>query len=204
MSSSLRLYAATPVRRARQLIGDLCLVAWVVAWVLIAQRVHDATLRLGAPGQAIDSSATDLADRLRDAGRSVGSVPLVGDDVQRPFNGAGSAADGLAGAGRSQVEAVGNLAHWLGLAVALIPILMVLAFYLPARIRFIRRATAGQRFVDAEADLDLFALRAMTNQPLHVLARISDDPAGAWRRGDTVVIDQLATLELRAVGLRPR
>jgi hypothetical protein len=43
----------------------------------------------------------------------------------------------------------------------------------------------------------------MTHQPLHVLARIDDDPAGAWRRGDAWVIDRLAGLELRSAGLRP-
>ena len=59
------------------------------------------------------------------------------------------------------------------------------------------------RFVDANEDLDLFALRAMARQPLHVLARISDDPAGAWRRQDRRVVHALATLELKEEGLRP-
>ena len=51
------------------------------------------------------------------------------------------------------------------------------------------------------ADLDLFALRALSHQPLHVLAKISDDPAGAWREGDRSVIARLADLELRDCGL---
>ena len=85
--------------------------------------------------------------------------------------------------------------------MALIPILIALAVYVPPRVRFVRRAGAGQRFLDSAADLDLFALRAMTNQPLHVLARISPDPAGAWRVRDRSVIDRLAALELRDVGL---
>ena len=82
-----------------------------------------------------------------------------------------------------QVAGGGVLAQRLGLAIALTPILIVLLFYLPPRITFIRNATAGQQFVDSTPDLDLFAMRALANQPLHVLARISDDPAGAWRRG---------------------
>jgi hypothetical protein len=101
------------------------------------------------------------------------------------------------------VAAVDSLAQWLALAVALIPILVLLWFYVPQRIAFVRRATAGQRFLDSGADLDLFALRAMAHQPLHVLARIDPDPAGAWRRGVPEVIDQLAGLELRSAGLRP-
>ena len=44
---------------------------------------------------------------------------------------------------------------------------------------------------------------AMAHQPLHVLAGIDADPSGAWRRGDPDVVDRLARLELRSVGLRP-
>lgn len=197
-----KLYADTSARRALQVVGDLAVVAWVWIWISIARTVHDATLGLATPGRKIDSSASDLAERLRDAGKTVANVPLVGDNVRTPFDGAGKAASGLSEAGRQQVAAVGSLAHWLGLAVALIPILMLLWFYLPPRIAFIRRATAGRRFLDSGADLDLFALRAMAHQPLHVLGRIDSDPAGAWRRGDSEVIDQLARLELRSVGLQ--
>jgi hypothetical protein len=178
-------------------------VVWVWVWVDIAGKVRHSTLELATPGRKIDASAGDLADNLRDAGETVANVPLIGDEVRSPFDGAGKAASGLSDAGQSQVAAVESLAHWLGLAVALIPILALLWFYLPQRITFVRRATAGQRFLDAGADLDLFALRAMAHQPLHVLARIDPDPAGAWRRGEPQVVDALARLELRSAGLRP-
>jgi hypothetical protein len=197
----MKTYSDLPVRRARQVAGDLLLVLWIWLWVSIADSVHDATLGLAKPGRQIDQSATGLAGRLRDAGESISDVPLVGDDVQKPFAGAGGAADKLAAAGRAQVEAVQTLAFWLGIAVALIPILIAIAVYLPPRIRFVRRATAGKRFLDSAADLDLFALRAMTNQPLHVLARVSDDPAGGWRDRDPDVVRRLAQLELRDCGL---
>ncbi len=197
----MKTYSDLPVRRALQVAGDLLLVLWIWLWVSIADSVHDATLGLARPGRQIDVSATGLAGRLRDAGESISGVPLVGDDVQKPFEGAGGAADNLAAAGRAQVEAVQTLAFWLGIAVALIPILIALAVYLPPRIRFVRRATAGKRFLDSAADLDLFALRAMTNQPLHVLARVSDDPAGGWRDRDPDVVRRLAQLELRDCGL---
>ena len=197
----MKTYSDLPVRRARQVAGDLLLVLWIWLWVSNADSVHDATQGLAKPGRQIDESATGLAGRLRDAGESISGVPLVGDDVQKPFEGAGGAADNLAAAGRAQVEAVQTLAFWLGIAVALIPILIALAVYLPPRIRFVRRATAGKRFLDSAADLDLFALRAMTNQPLHVLARVSDDPAGGWRDRDPDVVRRLAQLELRDCGL---
>jgi hypothetical protein len=197
------LYADLPARRTRQVLGDLVLVAWIVLWIWLAHEVRQATLALAAPGRRIDAASSGLADQLREAGSTVSGIPLVGDGASRPFDGAGGAADQLAAAGRSQVSAVESLAFWLTLAVALIPIVLALAIAVPLRVRFVRRAAAGRRFLDSKADLDLFALRAMANQPLHVLARISDDPAGAWRDRNPVVVRELALLELRSVGLRP-
>jgi hypothetical protein len=74
----------------------------------------------------------------------------------------------------------------------------------PGRLRFIREATAGLKFIDSADDLDLFALRALTNQPMRVLAKVSGDPAGDWRRRDPAVVRRLAELELKDVGLKPR
>lgn len=197
------LYATDNNRRARQYVGDFLLVVWIVTWVRLADTVHDATMKLAAPGRSIESSGSSLAERLRDAGSAVDDTPLIGDQLSAPLDGAGGAADQLADAGTAQAEAVASLAFWLGLCVALIPVLLALGVYLPSRIRFVRRATAGQRFVDSVDDLDLFALRAITNQPLHRLARISHDPAGAWRDGDRDVVRRLAELELSDAGLRP-
>ena len=55
--------------------------------------------------------------------------------------------------------------------------------------------------MDGPADLEVFALRAIAHQPLHVLARVSDDPMTALRERDRAVIARLADLELRANGL---
>lgn len=197
----MKIYADSEVRRSLQMVGDLLLVVWVYLWVQLALVVRDATLTLAEPGQQISDAGNGLAGQLRDAGRTVGDLPLVGGDVRAPFDGAGGAAERIAAAGDAQVQAVHDLAFWLGLAIGAIPILIALAVYLPLRWRFIRQATAGRRFIDATEDLDLFALRALARQPLHRLARISDDPAGAWRRGDAAVVRRLAALELRDSGL---
>ena len=199
----MKLYADGPGRRARQVVGDVLLVLWVAVWLRLAMVVHDATLALAVPGEKIADAGAGLAGKLRDAGSSVGGVPLVGDDVRVPFDGAGDAADRIAAAGVAQVDAVHSLAFWLGLSVGAIPVLIVVAVYVPLRWRFVRAATAGQRFVDSGSDLDQFALRAMAHQPLHRLARISDDPVGSWRSGDARVVRDLAVLEMRDVGLAP-
>jgi hypothetical protein len=199
----MKLYADRPVRRMRQVLGDVLLLLWIAVWVKVALVVRDTTLLLAKPGQQIADAGHGLASKLHDAGSAVGGLPVVGDKVRGPFDGATHAARQIAAAGSSQVDAVHQLAFWLGLTVAAIPILVLLAVYIPVRVRFAREATAGQRFVDAAADLDLFALRAMAAQPMHRLAKVSDDPAGAWRRGDPEVVRELALLALHDAGLAP-
>lgn len=199
----MKLYADLPVRRGLQIVGDVFLVVWLLGWAWFGTAVHDATLRLAEPGHRVESASTSLADRLHDACAEVADLPVVGSAARAPLDDAGDAAGQLAGAGRAQVEAVEGLALWLGWSVALIPILVALLGYLPPRVRFVRRATAVRGLVDSAADLDLFALRALSTQPLHRLAEISDDPARAWREQDEPVVRRLAALELASSGLRP-
>lgn len=197
----MKLYAASPGRRARQVTGDLLLAGWVLLWLWLANVVHDATLALAAPARQVQDAGEGLAGRLRDAGGAAGDLPLVGEQVRSPLEGAGRAADQMAGAGASTVAAVEELAFWVAVAVAVMPVLLALAIHLPGRWRFVREATAAQRFIDTSPDLDLFALRAMAHQPMHRLAAVTHDPVGAWRSGDATVIDALARLELRDAGL---
>jgi hypothetical protein len=194
-------YSEIPARRARQIAGDLWLVAWSALWIWVAFRLYDLVMNLAGPGQAISDSANDLAAQFDDAGGAVAQVPLIGDALRSPFDGMGTAAIAIADAGQTLADAVGVLARFLAIALGVLGIASWAMVWVPVRIAFIRRATAARRLLDATEDLDLFALRAMARQPLHLLARISDDPAGAWRRGDRDVISALASLELRAEGL---
>lgn len=199
----MKLYADTPARATRQVLADVLFLLWLLMWVMAGNAVHDATLELAGPGRQTQESATSLAESMQDAGDALDDVPIVGDSARAPFDQAAEASGALADAGQAEVEAVEGLAFWLRLAVTLIPILVIGALFVPVRWRFIREATAGQRFVDAEADLQLFALRAMSNQPMHQLARVSADPVGAWQRGDRDVVHALAKLEMRSLGLKP-
>ena len=196
-------YAAAPLHRARQVAADVLVLVSVYAAIRAGRAVHTAVLRLAEPGRQLESAGRDIGTSLHAAAAAVGGLPLVGGGVRVPLDRAASATATLVRAGHQQQVAVGQLAVLLGVLIAVIPVLLVLPLWLPARVRFARRAGAARRFIDADADLDLFALRAIASQPMHLLARISDDPAGAWRRGDPDVVRQLAVLELRSVGLRP-
>ena len=197
----MKVYADAPARRTRQLLADVLFVLWLAGWVWVGHVVQHGTAQLASVGQQTDQSASSLASGLTSAGDSLRDLPVVGGGVSEPFDQMSSASQALAAAGRAQVSAVNRLSWVLGISIATIPILTVGVFFLPARWRFAREATAGARFIDAAEDLDLFALRALARQPMHVLAKVSDDPAGAWRARDREVVTALAALELRDSGL---
>jgi hypothetical protein len=144
-----------------------------------------------------------LAGQLQRLSEPIGRVPAVGDQLRSPIDGAAGAAGQMAQAGRDMAHAVEQLAYVLAGVTIALPVLFAVLIWIPRRVRFSRRATAAQRFIDSAADLDLFALRAMANQPMHKLAKISDDPVTAWRERDPTVIAELATLELRSNGIKP-
>ncbi|MEV0793419.1 hypothetical protein [Kribbella sp. NPDC050459] len=199
----MKLYADTGAKRFGQVVGDVMLVAWVWVCVQLGQVVFQVTDALGAPGRKAAEAGDGLAGDLRRLSEPIGKVPAVGDQLRSPIDGAAGAAGKLAQAGRDQAHAVEQLAYVLAAVTIGLPVLFAVLIWVPRRIRFARRAGAAQRFIDSTADLDLFALRAMANQPMHKLAKISDDPVAAWRDGDADVIARLARLELRSTGLKP-
>lgn len=205
MSRSLRLYADHPRVLAVQVVADLAVLVWVVLWCWLGTVVHDGIEALTAPGERLSSAADGLSGSLRDAGGALGGTPLVGDEVAAPFESAADASDAMGDAGDQSVAAVERLAWWSGLVVAVAPVVLVARRWLPWRVGWARQAQAADRVLAAvrrgEADLELFAWRAVATQPLHRLVRVSDDPAGALRRRDPRTVAALAALELDALGL---
>ena len=199
----MKLYSDIPGRRLAQVAADVGLLLWVVLWIRIALRVHEATMQLAEPGRQLASAGESFRGTMTTAGDSVDNLPILDDRIATPFRSAAGVGSDIQQAGRDLVTAVERVSLVLALTTALAPILIVGLVWLLLRVRFVRRASAAQRFIDADPDLDLFALRAMANQPMPRLARVSDDPAGAWRRGDRDVIRALALLELKEAGLRP-
>lgn len=200
-SRAVKLYADLPYRRRRQILVDAFMVLWVILWIMLARGVHSTTMRLAAPGRRLEDAGGSFRDRMLGAGDKVDDLPLVEDRLATPLREVSTVGGDIADAGAGLVSAVERLALVSALATALIPIIVVGAVWLALRLRWIRQATTVQRLIDSQADVDLFALRALTRRPMTALARISDDPAGAWRRGDPQVIRELAGLELADAGL---
>ncbi len=198
----MKVYAETASRRARQLVADLLVGAWVAASVLAGLAVRRLVDELARPGQAVQQAGDRVANGMGGVQDQVSRIPAIGGGLRAPFERLGEAGEALARAGATQQQVVHELALWLGVLVALIPILVVLAAWLPGRIRWIREATAASRLRRdlSGGDLGLFALRAIANRPLRELRRASPDPVADLQRGD---YGALAALELRALGLRP-
>jgi hypothetical protein len=195
----VKLYAETAGLRARQLLGDLAVVAWTVAWVAAGMALYRLVEKLAVPGQRVEQAGGDLAGDVAEIQQKVGRLPVVGDELQDPFGRLAGVGRTLADAGMTQQEVVHQLALWLAVLVAAVPAVALLLAWVPRRVAWAREAGAASRLRLDGADLELFAIRAVANRPLRALHRITPDPAGALRAGD---YRALADLELRALGLR--
>lgn len=194
------LYADVPALRGRQITGDVLVVAWVVGWVAVGRAVHEQVSRLAAPGRTIEDAGLSLESGLRSAGRQVARTPLLGDELQLPFDGAGDAAASLAAAGTAVQDGVGRAALITALAVAAWPIVVVLGGWVVHRWRQVRRAAVGRRLVRTPAGRELLALRTLAHAPLRSLA---DDDVVGWRERDPAVLERLAARGARGLGVRP-
>lgn len=197
----MKLYAESSRYRARQLLKDGATVLWIILWVRVGLFVNYLVNRLAGPGATVENAGRGFADSVDSFGGDVGDLPVVGDALQTPFETIAGAGRTLRDAGAAQQEAVGTLALWLGILLAVIPIGYVLLKYLPERLRWIREAGAADKLrIDAE-DYKIFAIRALANQPLYELRRAAPDPAAAYAAGD---YERLAELELGQMGLETK
>ena len=200
----MKVYADRLPTAIPQLLTDIIVVLWVYLWIRAGLWIQDMVQKLGVPGQKLESAGGGIADNLNDAGSKVGGVPLVGDQLVKPFEGAASAARSIAEAGRQQQDIVDTMALVVALISVAVPLALVLFGWLPLRLRWMRRAAVASAVRDQPAGRDLLALRALAGQPLNRLAKLGPDIAQSWRNGDAEAVDALAELELRRLGLRSR
>ena len=190
-----------PTRRAVHLVGDLVLIGWTLLWLFVAGIVRAGIKALAAPAVELGKGTTSLANTVEDAARSLGDVQFVGDQLAAPFRPIADSLRDIASQSSAQVAAVEQAALLAAVVVFLAPTLTVALLYLPPRIRRARESAAARAYIDDQADLDLFALRAMAKAPMTKIAGITNDPVGAWRSADAATIMKLANLELRRVGI---
>jgi hypothetical protein len=195
----MKLYAELPVYRARQVLGDVLVVVWIVAWVWIGMVTFELIENLAEPGRLLESAGSTIEGSASSVSERMAEVPVVGRFLQVPLTSLGQGGQSLIEAGRAQQESVKNLARWAGVLVAALPIVFVVLRWGSGRWTWSREASAVQRLRAHPAGLPLLALRAVAARPLDDLLRAFPDPVGAYTSGN---YELLAGLELQRMGLR--
>lgn len=199
----MKLYADRPGRVLGQLLGDLVVVILVYLAVRLGLGTHEKVAALAAPGRDAEDAARSTAGSMRDAAGNVDGTPLVGDAVAKPFKALAATSRQLAESAQAYQDSVEKLAVLTGVLVAALPIVLLLAIWLPRRIAWVVEASAASRLVrTAPGAADLLAVRALARQPLRGLARLDPSVVHGWKAGDPAATAVLARLELAELGLR--
>lgn len=200
----MRFYAAPSWRLVWQILADVFVLAWTVAWWNLG-RLVDATIHaLAEPSRQVAAASQGLSSQLAEAGRSAAELPLVGDHLREPFDDMAGQVNGISEAAHQQVAGLEQAATLGGLLIFAIPVLLMVALWLPRRIRFAVRARDTLAALNSPNGTDLLALRALSSQPLSDLTSVAADPVRAWRLGDAHALARLADLELISAGVARR
>jgi hypothetical protein len=200
----MKLYSDFAGRRTAQIVADVISLGLIAVFVWLGVVVYAAIAVLAALGKTIEDAGDQFEQTMADAGDTLGGVPLIGPGIRPPFDAASGAGQLLAQAGQAQQDVVLTAATIIGIAVAAVPILIVLVLWLPRRLRFARRAGEARALSRLADGPDVLALRALMVADSKQLAAISAQPVDAWRDGDRKVMNALAQLELREAGVRLR
>ena len=198
----MALYAKPSARLVGQLVADSMTIGVGVGSYVAARATYNAIWDLTNPLSGTATSLTALQLRLAEAATKAAQIPAVGESLRAPLaDMAGQLANVITQIS-DQVGLIQKVAGYAGLAVLLVPTIVWLLLWLPARIRFVRESGAATRMLANGVGLDLFALRGLAHLPLRSLEAISSDPAAAWRDGDAVVIAALGRRELDRLGVK--
>ncbi|WP_050669477.1 hypothetical protein [Luteipulveratus halotolerans] len=167
----MQLYADAQPRRTRQIVTDVLVLVWVLAWIKVALEVRDRASGSGRAADPMRRGGDEFASSMSDAGDKLQKVPVVGDTLKPPFDRASKAGSAFSQAGRDIQSGMDNLGLLLGILVAALPICLVVAFWAQARLRYardVRRARSLEGITCADAalvrravglDLDSLGLR---------------------------------------------
>lgn len=199
----MKLYADRPVRLANQVLGDVLVLVLAVLSVRLGLRARDRVADMAAPGREAEEVARSLAATMRGHARSVDGAPVVGSTLSQPFRTLADTSRDLAGTAQSYQDTVADLATLTGLLVAGVPLLLLAVWWLPRRVGWVVEASAAARLAGGgPGAADVLAVRALARQPLTALARLDPAVVSGWKGGDPAATQQLAQLELDALGLR--
>ncbi len=200
----MKLYSDYAGHRSRQITVDVLALAAIAAWAWLGYALYALVMNLQSFGVQMEEAGAGFKKNMTEISDTLGGIWVIGEGIKAPFDAASDAGSSLQQAGIDQQVAVQQLATGLGVGIAVLPILTILAFWLVPRIRFARRAGSAKTMLKQGGSLDLLALRALSRQKVTALAAIDPDVAGGWRRSDPEIVRALANLELRSSGVKLR
>lgn len=178
---------------------NVALAIWAAFWIGLAaytayevSALRSLSRTVVKAGAATESTGHALA--------AVGHLPFVGGRISQLASQAVEAGASARASGASTESTVDQLAVLLGIAIALIPTVPLLALYLPLAVGWRRDRKAVRRAVaqwDGEPELEAFLAR-------RALAHLRFDELRELGYGDnegSVPTAELAAAELRRLGL---
>lgn len=184
------------------LLVDVALIAWVVTWVAMGVRVADEVRGLSE----LSTTVIDVGAAVESAGAALGSlkdIPFAGDRVAGPSEEVREAGRSAVDSGRSSRKSIRELSTLLGVAVAIIPSVPLIALYAPLRLAWTRERRALARAWrdprNRPALTRLLARRALVTSGYDELLRHERTEAGI-----AADADRLAALELRRMRIPTR
>ncbi|WP_207457112.1 hypothetical protein [Desertivibrio insolitus] len=197
------LYSAYPLQRSRQLAADVVALALVVLFAVLGVTVSQLIGQAAEVGRQVEQAGATFEQRMTEAAEALGEVPLVGESVRAPFDGAGDAGAEVVAAGQGQQELIAWLAPTVGALVAFAPIAAVLVVWLPRRLRFVRRSRIAARLARMPEGVEVLAAKAVADASPAALLAAAPDVVRRWREGDPEAVRALAGVGLREAGLKP-
>jgi hypothetical protein len=148
--AGMRLYPAARGPLTRTVIADLVVLALLIVFAWAGMKVHDTVLELNVLSRGVQDAGNAVDGSFRDVASAVRGIPIVGGALADSLSSTGGATGGnVAAAGQAGEEAVSDSATVLGWVTFLAPTLVLLALWLPLRIRQVLRMHDAGRMLAA-------------------------------------------------------
>jgi hypothetical protein len=178
---------------------NVAIAIWAAFWIGLAAYTAYEVAALRALSDTVVKAGT-ATESTGHALAAIGHLPFVGGRIANLAAQAVVAGASARASGASTATTVDQLAVLLGIAIALIPTVPLLALYVPLRLSWRRDRKAVSSAVarwDGEPGLEAFlAQRALAHLPFHELRELGYDGV----EGSAPAAD-LAAAELRRLGL---
>ena len=199
----MRLYPDIPAARRSAIVRDVVVLLLLVLFAWLGLKVHDSVQSLASVPRGVADSGGAIRDGFSSAGDAVGAAPVIGGSLRDALRNAGASTGGqITETGRAGVRDVNHLANVLGWLMFLLPALVLLAGFVPGRVRDVRRLTAAARAVGPALTPERrhsLAARAAYGLPYERLMPHTRDPLGDLEAGR---YDGLVAAALEDAGVR--